>query len=383
VSDRIKILYVSPHSEFGGGESSLLYLLKFLDRERYYPVVLIKAEGTFSEILKNEGIEVEIKDIFYRWRRRWWMNPKKLKKSLTLYRILKKIKPHIIHSNTFEAFLSLSPVSSHLKIPTIATVRGFWEVRDYEGLNYAYEKATLFHLTSRFTSCLFDFPEDRTRVIGLGIDVERFKRGDGKRIREEIQIGEKKVLIGVVGRFSPEKGQHIFVEAFDLLIRSDPSLDIHALMVGSSIFSKDKSYRERVIREVERRGLREYFSFFEFREDIPDILHALDILVIPSRYEMPSRIAQEGAAAGVPVIATDCGEIREVVIDGVSGFLFRSGDPHDLMEKMKLLLHRREMRLKMGERAREVAKKFDAKVLVKEIEELYEGILKNEIQGSP
>lgn len=378
MGDKIKILYLSLHSEVGGGESSLFYFLKFLDRKRYHPTVLVKEEGTFSKVLKREGIDVEVGDFFYSWSRKWWIHPKRVKKMLCLYKTIKKICPHIIHPNTFEAFLIVSPVSSLLKIPTIATIRGFWEIKDLKDLEYAQKRATIFHLTSRFTLCLYNFPGNKTYIADFGIDIEKFRKGDRKRIREMLQIRNETLLLGVIGRYSPEKGHHIFIEALDLIIKSGKIPNIHALLVGSSEFSMDRNYRWKVEIEVRNRGIEKYFTFWGFREDIPDILHALDILVIPSKYEMCSRIAQEAAAAGVPVIFTDCGGIREVVIDGITGLPFRSGDSKDLKEKLMMLIRNKEMRLKFSQNAKRMAEKFDAKILVKDIEELYKRIEEDE-----
>ncbi len=122
--------------------------------------------------------------------------------------------------------------------------------------------------------------------------------------------------VGVIGRIAPEKGQLEFVQAARLLLRQRRS-QCQFVVCGDALFS-DPQYSRRVRAEAE--GLP--IEFTGWRDDIRDVLSALDLVVVPSsQVEATTRVILEAFSAGVPVLAFRSGGIPEIVEDGVTGVL--------------------------------------------------------------
>jgi len=123
-------------------------------------------------------------------------------------------------------------------------------------------------------------------------------------------------------------------------------------------------------------GIENNVHFLDFREDIPQILNEVDLVIIPSRQEAFGRIAIEAMAASKPVVAFRIGGIPEIVIDNKTGFLV---DPEDIMELGSSINHMFEkplLRIKYGEAGyREAVDKFSIKSTVSRITEIYYQLL--------
>ncbi len=170
--------------------------------------------------------------------------------------------------------------------------------------------------------------EARWRVIYNGIDAEALRRRvDPGAKRRELGIDPAAVVVGVVARLSPEKGVDVFLEAAAQVSSEVPNVDY--VVVG------DGAAREALVRLAHERHLTGQVLFLGRRRDVPEILSALDILVVPSREESFGLAALEGTAANVPVIASDIAGLREV-FDGAGVVeLVPPEDPAALAEAIK------------------------------------------------
>jgi glycosyltransferase involved in cell wall biosynthesis len=148
----------------------------------------------------------------------------------------------------------------------------------------------------------------RTHVVPLGIELERFARGtpalDGR-------------LVGNVARLAEQKGHRDLIAAAPIVLERHP--DVRFIVAG------DGELRDELVRLAAPLGDR--FTFLGLREDIPDVLASLDVFAFPSRFEGLCLAVIEAQAAGVPVIATPVGGVRETVLDGETGWLVA---PHDI-----------------------------------------------------
>ena len=138
--------------------------------------------------------------------------------------------------------------------------------------------------------------------------------------------------IGVIGRFCPEKGQDVFVQAARLAAAALPQATF--VICGASQFSDEKAQSyERALRESAA-GLS--VEFTGWREDVGNVLRGLDLLVVPSLpfAEATTRVIPEAYSAGVPVLASDLPGIREILRDGETGFLFQAGKAEALAERI-------------------------------------------------
>ena len=142
--------------------------------------------------------------------------------------------------------------------------------------------------------------------------------------------------IGIIGRISLEKGQRVFVEAAAHVHRSFPGSSF--VIAGATQFGDlpaEKYFTD--IRELARGSPVEFIGW---QEDVGEVLRTLDLLVVASlpKSEATTRVIPEAFSAGVPVVASDLPGIREILVDGESGFLFPAGDSVALGNRIREIL---------------------------------------------
>lgn len=163
--------------------------------------------------------------------------------------------------------------------------------------------------------------DDRIRVIHNGIRLEEIRNvgADSRaRIRQTLDIDPRRPVLGMVGRMHPVKGHRTLLSVMPQITASCP--DVLLLLVG------DGPERPACEELVDRLGLRASVMFVGSRTDVPELLTAMDLVLMPSHSEGLGLAAIEGLAAGKPVVAFDVGGLREVVGNGVNGRLVRAGD---------------------------------------------------------
>jgi glycosyltransferase involved in cell wall biosynthesis len=162
-------------------------------------------------------------------------------------------------------------------------------------------------------------PRARIVPIAPGIDTDRFHPGvSGAAVRAELGL-DGAPLVGLVANIRGSKGHDVFLEAARSVLLLAPTARF--LIVGDGIGFED------VRRRVAALGLEAAVRMTGFRRDIPEVMAALDVLVLPStRSEAASQVIPQALAVGTPVVATDVGGSRELVRDGETGRLVRAGD---------------------------------------------------------
>lgn len=130
-------------------------------------------------------------------------------------------------------------------------------------------------------------------------------------------------LIGIFGRLTRWKGQHIALEA----LRSLPG--VHLVVVGEALFTEDdRAYRDELQRTAEEPALQGRVHFLGFQSDVTPLLQAMDVVVHCSVAAEPfGRVIVEAMLAGTPVVATHGGGVDEIITDGQDGFLVPPADP--------------------------------------------------------
>ena len=197
---------------------------------------------------------------------------------------------------------------------------------------------------------------DRTRdgrapshVVPLGIDLTRFA-GATPSIRSD------KPLVGNVARLAPQKGHSTLLQAAALV----PDAEF--------VIAGDGELRD----ELERASPANV-RFLGARRDVPGVLASLDLFAFPSRFEGLCLAVIEAQAAGVPVVATPVGGIKETVVDGESGLLVPVDDPAMLAQRIRFLLERPAERDRLAENARHVAARYSIEAMVEKTLRLYHG----------
>ncbi|MDA8094300.1 MAG: glycosyltransferase family 4 protein [Betaproteobacteria bacterium] len=145
--------------------------------------------------------------------------------------------------------------------------------------------------------------------------------------------------IGFVGELHPRKGVHVLMEAFR---RVDMPCEL--VLIGNG----DEAYTDE-LRESAA-GSRHPVHFLGFRDDVPTLYRWIDVLVLPSlNFESFGMVIVEAMRAGIPVICSDFGGMKEVVADGETGLIVRAGDAQSLASALTGLLEDADLRVRMGQ----------------------------------
>ena len=202
-------------------------------------------------------------------------------------------------------------------------------------------------------------------------DVE--EPGDEIALREEFGIPSSSPLIGMVGNVYPTKGHVYFIRAAAVIKEQYP--DARFLIVGQR-FETRKQYSAELDIEAERLGLSEALIYTGFRHDMNNVLTALDILVHPSLSESFGMALAEGLAAGKPVIASDVGGVREVVLHNETGILVPPADSEAIAKAVMSLLGDPEYANSLGTKGKErVRQLFSTERCASEHEKVYRQVL--------
>jgi glycosyltransferase involved in cell wall biosynthesis len=175
----------------------------------------------------------------------------------------------------------------------------------------------------------------------------------------------------MVGRLSPWKGQADFIRAMRLVRARFP--DVYMVLVGGPIFGDD-SYESALHELAQDCGMAPWSRFIGQRDDLPDVLAALDILVHCSTEPEPfGRVVIEGMAAGLPVAAYGHGALPEIVVPGETGLLVPPGDIEALAQAVRDLIANSAARASYGLAGRQRAREcYDVQPLTRRIEAIIE-----------
>ncbi|OYD17115.1 hypothetical protein CH333_01900 [candidate division WOR-3 bacterium JGI_Cruoil_03_44_89] len=343
----MKILYLESYGDIvGGGQVSLLYLLKNLNRDGFIPLVVVPNEGSLTDELERHKIRFEILPMPPL---RGWKN---LLVPITVKRLLylaRKEKIDLIHSNTTNSALYGVLVSRILKIPHI------WWVRVEPRLNLP--EKIVAHLTT-YIAVVSEFvgarlPQERLSVVYNGVDTERFKPNRDNRFRRELGMPDGVFLVGTVGQLLPYKGHKFLIRAAKRATEEEKN--IRFVIVGGE---RKKGYRKELENETHHFELGDAISFVGFRKDIPSVLNSLDLFVCPSTAEHFGRVIIEAMSCGLPVVAINSGGVPEIVVDNVTGILVPPGDISALADAILYIKRNLEEPKRMGENGRKRVERY-------------------------
>lgn len=169
-------------------------------------------------------------------------------------------------------------------------------------------------------------------------------------IRQKLSLQKDTLLIGMVGRVHPGKGQSYFLDIAKHLC--EKGYRLHFLMVGD-VFPGNEHLNKALESQIESLDLVQHVSNLGYRTDVLSIMKELDIFILPSTEpdSFPTTIL-EAMFMGRPVIATDQGGAKELVDDGVTGFLIPLNLANEAADKIEILLEDQLLREEMGEKGR-------------------------------
>lgn len=374
---RIKLAVLDQSPDLGGAEVSILTFLERMDRSRFDATVILPLEGPFSRAL--EKIEVPVRIIHLP------MGLVRLKRGepvrsllslffsffavqiflLKLCLYLKRNRFQLVLTNTTKAHLYGSLAARLCSIPLLWRFHDILSPPDFSPLLVQWvllfgkifpRKILAVSRTTGDRLLGGGIGRKKVDVLFNGIDEERFKKKEGfKDIREEYGLGKGAKLIGCIGRIVPQKGQKVFLSAIPGVIRERP--EAFFLLTGE-IFLGEETYQKELLEMIKRNGIEKKVLMTGFRSDIEEVIRSIDIVVLPSiAPEAFPLTLLEAMALKKPVVASDTGGVKEIIEDGVHGFLVEPNQPDLLAKKILALLKDPDTAGRMAERAEERVRK--------------------------
>ncbi len=372
---RYKVTFLITNLAYGGAETQLVRLATRL-KARDWDIVIVSMLPPQAYVEELEKVEIPVYSLDMR---RGVPDPRAI---LRLARIIKKFRPHLLHSYMLHANILARIVRFFVPVPIlVCSVRSIDE-RGGKG------SGKWLVLAYRFTDSLCDVvtqvsqaglkryvqikavPKHKICYIPNGVDIEQFCPNHEVRehLRKKMGFGNNFVWIAI-GRLEPPKDYPNMLHAFAQVWKEKS--DARLLIVGDGPL---RSPMENLTREL---GIDDQVKFLGIRRDVPELLNAADAYVMSSAWEGMPNALLEAASTGLPIVATDVGGNSEIVLNGKTGFLVPPKDPNALASVMLKLMNLAESeRRRMGEEARKhIESNFNLDRIIDMWEALYREIL--------
>lgn len=270
-----------------------------------------------------------------------------------LAELLARRWPDLVHSNSLAMGRLAGPVVRDAGIPGIAHLRDIVRLSraTIDDLN-ANRRLLAVSSATRDYHIAAGVDPAKTKVLHNGVDLEAFRpRPPTGFLHRELGLAENAVLVGAIGQIGLRKGHDVLAQAALRLDQPDFA-DVHYLIVGRRCSNKEESRRFEADLQLAAARLPGRFHLLGVRDDVPQLLGELSLLVHPARQEPLGRVLLEAAACGVPVVATAVGGTREILPDDTMARLVPPDDPAALAEAIAELLRSPSLRELLGRAAR-------------------------------
>lgn len=364
----MKVAHLVIGGEVAGGQLVALRLARAARDAGHEALFVAPVRGHFTALVEADGFDVHVIDVGRLFR---------LRALATLRSLIRRERIELVHTHTLAAANALGRIGARF---SGARVVSHLHIENHFRAATAPVLRTLDNVTARLCSALVAVSEDtrlayerqgyprRIEVVYNGVDGEF--AGAGDRVREEFGVPNGAPLVGEIGRLCDVKGQRELIAA----LADVP--DVRAMLVGADL-EQDGAFQVELERRAADLGVRDRVVFAGRRDDVPDVLAALDVVVLPSLTEGLPLVVLEAMAARRPVVATSVGGTPELVVDGETGLLVPPRDAGALADALRRLTGDRALRERMGEAGyRRVRERFSADATTGRILEIYEEALR-------
>ena len=212
---------------------------------------------------------------------------------------------------------------------------------------------------------------DRVMELPYGLETGRYRPGRSDAFRKSVGLGPELIILGILSRLDPLKGQMEAVRAMPAILKKYPN--VHLLMAGDETVHLRGIEKKRIEAEIKRLGLGEKVTILPYQRDVPELLRGIDVFLLPSHYESYSISVIEAKLCGVPVVAAESGGVPQNLGYGEYGVLVKPKDPASLAEGVIKTLDDTDAAKKRAEKARANAlERYDKERIVSIVEKEYE-----------
>ena len=361
--EKIHIHHVLLSLQPGGLENGVVNVVNRLDPEKFRSsVCCLRTTGEFAKrIIRSDASVHEMRSSGGND----WRLPFKLA------RLFARTKTDIVHTRNAESFYYGFLGAKLARVPTlIHSEHG----RTFNDRELRYRLQRLFSLgTDAIFSVSAQLRQDLIAKVGIdpsridilynGVDLSKFGAIDSQAIRRSISAMPEDFVIGSVGRL-------VAVKNYDLLIRALARIGHPRAIV---VLVGEGPERNRLEATAAAYGVSDRVRFLGHRNDVHELLAAMDVFVLPSISEGMSNTLLEAMASRLPVVASNVGGNPEIIRDGLDGFLFESNDEGALTAKLRELINSETQRMRLARCARiRIEDKFSIDVMIARYEKLYQ-----------
>lgn len=356
----LKVMQIITNLEIGGAQEVVHTLAKYLSRnDDCQAIVVTFADGPLREKIEKLGVPVEVLPA-----RRYKVSnlPMFMMDMVGIFRSLREIvkrhqidviQTHLLRSLDFLMLFLLYTTSVQAVLWTFHNTNYQHELIKYNqqakikwlGHLKVNSHRWLYRSTARLVSGFVAISEDvrqsmikgigpigqRITTIANGVDVERYQQQvDRKAVRAELGLPEEAQVVAMVALFREQKGHRFLVEAMETLSTKHP--DLHILLIG------DGDLRPAVETQVATANLGHCIHFLGNRPDVPDLLAASNIFVLPSLWEGLPMAVLEAMATGLSVVVSDLAGTRKIVTPDKTGIIIEPGNSKMLANALDQIL---------------------------------------------
>lgn len=369
-----KILLYTDTPQTGGAELQIFLLAKFLDKEKFTPILACSnfpALDKWSEKFIKEGIKVIRLNV---------KNKHDPRHYLQLKKIIKEEQIDILHVHIW------NPASCRYallikNIPIIVTehdpfklsaIKNFFK---QSALKKVRKIITVSENNKKVLTSLYPQYKGKISVIHNGIDTNwwqsqllRFTEQDYQDIKKDVFRAKADTLIIIsIAELHERKGLQYLIKAIPEVVAKFPNVKL--VLIG------DGGERHNLEKLVEKLAIKNHVCFLGRQKGIPQLLKSADIFCLPSRREAFGFVNAEAMISELPVVATNVGGIPEIVEDKETGILVEAENSHALAKALLELISKTPMRAKMGAAGHQrILDKFDAKEMAAKYQALYDKI---------
>ena len=348
----MRILHVINGLDDGGAEG-VLYRICVCDKEHKHIVVSMQDFGKYGQLLRSHGIEVKILKI---------SRLKTLPKAILKFRqILKEVKPDLIqtwmyHANIFAGILTKI---FYYKKPIVWNIRCTIMKLGEAGLETFFLTYFGSLLSYFIPDCIIvcansiklghqqiGYKYSKIKIIENGFDLEYFKLSQ-KIFEKSTNVPKTDLVVGVLGRFHPQKNHNLAIKACSLAIKKGVDIKLH--LAGSGI-TIDEPELKNSIRE---HSMEKFTRLFGALKDVRVFFNEIDVLLLPSKFgEGFPNVLAEAMASGVPCISTSIGDSKKII--GDTGWVLTTQKPKEIVLALKEIIEMKKNKswLKMKNAAR-------------------------------
>jgi glycosyltransferase involved in cell wall biosynthesis len=355
------VLILCEYATASGGERSMLSALDGVRRAGIRISVAAPPTGPLADRLRAKDVEVVPFETLGHGGRKQTQDALRGR----LRELLLQRRPGLVHPNSLSMSRLAGPVAAELGIPSIGHLRDIIrlsrqavaDLNCHTRLLAVSEATRAYHVAAGLSS-------EKTHVLYNGVDLAEFRpRKATGRLHRELGIEPGAGLVAAIGQIGIRKGLDVLARAAVMLKNELP--EVHYLFVGERWSDKAEARRfEADLRSVAANELPGRMHFLGYRDDVPQLLSELAILVHPSRQEPLGRVLLEAAASGVAVVTTGVGGTPEIFPPGSgTAILVPPDEPDALAAAMQQLLRDESLRCQMASAARRRAEEeFDVTV---------------------